>query len=87
MRQVENQGVFPMPFLTAQVTVPLSDTQKETLKAAFGEAISVIPGKNESQLMVSIAGGQDLWLDSKKLDRGAYVGIVLLGHRWKATAP
>lgn len=69
-----------MPYLAAKLTVPVSDTQKENLKAAFGEAISVIPGRNEGQLMVSIAGDQDLWLAGKKLVKGAYVGIIMFGE-------
>ena len=45
---------MPMIQLTTNVTV--SDSAKAKLAAGLGEAISLLPGKNEGQLMLSISG-------------------------------
>ena len=49
-----------MPFIDTKVTMKLSDSQKENLKAKLGKAISVM-NKSETYLMVGILDGYDLW--------------------------
>ncbi len=67
-----------MPFIDSKITVPVSDAEKEQLKAALGRAVSVLH-KTEGYLMVGIADGYDLWLGGRKLERGAYVEVSLFG--------
>ena len=43
-----------MPFINAKVTVKMSEEKKETIKEKLGKAISTIPGKSESWLMVGL---------------------------------
>ena len=47
-----------MPFINSKVSVPLTDSEKETLKGKLGQAISLIPGKSESWLMVGFEIGR-----------------------------
>ena len=67
-----------MPFIDSKITVPVSDEKKEKIKAEFGKALSVMH-KTEDYLMVGIADKYDLWFGGKKLDKGAFVSVDVLG--------
>ena len=67
-----------MPMMDAKLTLKMTDRQKEELKTEFGKLIATL-NKPESYLRVGIEDGYDLWLGGKKLDRGAYVAVSLLG--------
>ena len=67
-----------MPMIEAKVTMPLPVEKRDVLKAEFGKAISVM-GKPESYLMVNLADNQDLYFGGKKLDKGAYIEVKVLG--------
>ena len=67
-----------MPFVDARITVTLTDSQKDAIKAELGQAVQVF-GKGESFLMVGIADGYDLWFGGNKLERGAYVSFSMIG--------
>lgn len=67
-----------MPLIDAKLTVSLDENMKEELKSEFGRLIGTL-NKSETYLMVSIEGGKDLWMGGKKLDKGAYVAVSLLG--------
>ena len=67
-----------MPMIDARVTVALDDAQKEELKNEFGRLIGTL-GKSEAYLMVAIEVGKDLWLGGRKLEKGAFISVSLLG--------
>ena len=67
-----------MPFIDAKITLPTDAATKEKLKAEFGKTMSLL-GKSETYLMVGIEDNYDLWMGGKKLDKGAYVALSLLG--------
>lgn len=50
-----------MPYIDANVNVNLEKEQKEQIKTCFGKAISLIPGKSESYLMVKIQDNCNLY--------------------------
>ncbi|MBP5430733.1 phenylpyruvate tautomerase MIF-related protein [Ruminococcus sp.] len=50
-----------MPFINVKTNVSVSDEQKISIKSAMGRAITAIPGKSESWLMVGIEPEYDLW--------------------------
>lgn len=50
-----------MPFVDVRTSCPVTAEQEIKLKAGLGKAISLIPGKSESSLMVQIAGGSRMW--------------------------
>lgn len=50
-----------MPYIATQVSCPLTHDTEKTLKAAFGEAISSLPGKTEEYLMLSFTERARLW--------------------------
>lgn len=43
-----------MPYMHVRTNVQVNEEKRLALKKAFGEAISLLPGKNESWLMVDI---------------------------------
>lgn len=68
-----------MPFIDSKVTMKLTDSQKEMLKSALGKAISVM-NKTETYLMVGILDGYDLFMGGKKLEKGAFISVQVLGN-------
>lgn len=67
-----------MPFIDSKITTKIDDNTKEQLKAELGKTMSLM-GKGETYLMVGICDSYDLWMGGKKLDKGAYVEVSLLG--------
>lgn len=68
-----------MPFIDSKITVPVSAEQKEALKAELGKLMTTLH-KSETYLMVGIEDKYDLWFGGKKLEKGAYVSVSLLGN-------
>ena len=68
---------MPMIQLTTNVTV--SDSAKAKLAAGLGEAISLIPGKNEGQLMLSISGENYMVFQGRDDRSVAYVSTGISG--------
>ncbi|MDO4961345.1 MAG: phenylpyruvate tautomerase MIF-related protein [Eubacteriales bacterium] len=67
-----------MPFIDSKISVHVSDEKKEDIKKKLGQAISLM-NKGETYLMVGIVDDYDLWLGGKKLEKGAYVSVSVLG--------
>ena len=68
-----------MPFIDSKISVSVAPEKKEIIKAEFGRLMSVL-GKSESYLMVGMEDNYDLWMGGKKLEKGAYVSVSLLGN-------
>lgn len=68
-----------MPMIEAKVTGSLSEEKRDVLKAGLGKAIALM-NKPESYLMINLSDRQDLYFGGKKLDKGAYVEIKVLGN-------
>ena len=67
-----------MPLIDTKVTVKMTAPQKEEIKTELGKLITTL-NKPETYLMVGIEDSYDLWFGGKKLDKGAYVAVSLLG--------
>ena len=57
-----------MPYIAAHISRALDAQQKDDLKTALGQAITVIPGKSEKGLMVEIMDSCDLYFGGEKRD-------------------
>lgn len=68
---------MPMIQLTTNVTV--SDSAKAKLAAGLGKAISLLPGKNEGQLMLSISGENYMAFQGRDDRSVAYVSTGIAG--------
>ncbi len=69
-----------MPYIAVHTERSLGAPEKESLKAALGQAITVIPGKKEKGLMVEICDGCDLYYGGQKCD-AAYLDVKIFRHR------
>jgi phenylpyruvate tautomerase PptA (4-oxalocrotonate tautomerase family) len=67
-----------MPFINVKTNVSVSEDQKESVKSAMGQAITAIPGKSESWLMVGIEPDYDLWFKGSKTP-AAMVEVSIFG--------
>lgn len=68
-----------MPFINSKVTVQMTEEKKEAVKARLGQAISLIPGKSESWLMVGLEDGYDLYFQGNKDGESAFVDVSVFG--------
>ena len=68
-----------MPYIHLRTTEQISPEQKTSLKSAFGDAISLLPGKSEAWLMVDIEEGACLFLAGDGDRPLAMVEVELLG--------
>lgn len=68
-----------MPMIDSKITVCVPQEKRDILKAEFGKAISVL-GKSEAYLMLGFEDNYDLYLAGKKIEKGAFVSVQLLGE-------
>lgn len=68
-----------MPFIDSKVTTKLTPEKQESIKSKLGQAISIM-GKPESYLMVGFEDQYELYMAGKKLDKGAFVSVRVLGQ-------
>lgn len=67
-----------MPMINSKITVSLSQEKMDTLKSELGKAVSVM-GKSETYLMVGFEDNYSLYFGGKKLEKGAFVEVKVLG--------
>lgn len=69
-----------MPLINSNVTVKLSEEEKDFLKAKMGEIIKEIPGKTEEWLMVSFDDDKTIYFKGQKMDHAAFVEVKIFGN-------
>ncbi|MEY8351950.1 phenylpyruvate tautomerase MIF-related protein [Lachnospiraceae bacterium 54-53] len=69
-----------MPFINSKVNVALSEEEKDILKTKLGQAISLIPGKSESWLMVGFEDNCALYFKGKNNTKIAFVEVKIFGR-------
>ena len=67
-----------MPYIAVTTSKALSDEQKDELKKAIGQKISLIPGKTEAALMVDISDNHTMYFAGEKR-KLAYVDVRCYG--------
>lgn len=55
-----------MPFINSKISVALTDAQEQEIKSRLGQAITAIPGKSESWLMVGFEPEYKLYFRGSK---------------------
>ena len=68
-----------MPFINSKVSVKVTPEQRVELKTKLGEAISLIPGKSESWLMLNIEDEQDMYFRGNNSEPIAFVVVNIFG--------
>ena len=69
-----------MPFIDVNASCPISEEQEAKLKTGLGRAISLIPGKNESHLMLHFAGGCHMWYAGSQEGPTVMIEAAIYGH-------
>ena len=67
-----------MPFINIKTNAAVSADKEENIKTAMGQAITAIPGKSESWLMVGIEPEYKLWFKGTS-DPAAMVQVSIYG--------
>lgn len=68
-----------MPFIDSKVTVKISQEKEENIKKKLGQAISILPGKSESWLMLGFEDGYKLYFKGEKCEKAAFVDVRVYG--------
>ncbi len=68
-----------MPYINAKVSTKLTEEKFTEFKAALGKAITAIPGKTETYLMVCIEDEQKLWFAGDNSKPQAFIDVRILG--------
>lgn len=73
-----------MPFIDSKVSVKTTPEQRKELKERLGKAISIIPGKSESWLMLDLADEQNMYFKGNGDEPTAFVSVNVFGSPDKA---
>ncbi len=68
-----------MPFIDCKMNVSITPQQETALKTELGKAITAIPGKSESWLMVNIQPSCALYFRGSKDKPAAMVNVTIYG--------
>ena len=68
-----------MPFIDSKVSVKVTREQETELKSRLGQAISLIPGKSESWLMVGIEDEYHLYFRGEDSAPMAFIEVRIFG--------
>ncbi len=69
-----------MPVIHTHVSVSTTKEQRENLKAAYGQAITAVPGKSEGWLMCPFEDDMPIYFGGDDSRPAAYVEVNLLGR-------
>lgn len=69
-----------MPFINSKISTPLTISQEDELKARLGKAISIIPGKSESWLMVGFEPEYKLYFKGNNKEPMAMIEVSVFGN-------
>lgn len=68
-----------MPFINSKISTKVTEAQKTELKTKLGEAISLIPGKSESWLMLGFEDAYSLYFRGDNSQPIAFVEVSVFG--------
>ena len=68
-----------MPFISTKTNVTVSKEKEKQLKERLGQAISILPGKSESWLMVAIEGDVPMYFRGDDSQPIAFVDVKTFG--------
>ena len=68
-----------MPYINVSVPQKLTDETVIALKSELGQAISLIPGKNESVLMIIVEDGKKIFFGGDAQGNEAFVDVRVYG--------
>ena len=69
-----------MPFIETKTNVTITKEKEKELKERLGKAISIIPGKSESWLMLAIEGDIPMYFRGDDSEPVAFVEVKIFGN-------
>ena len=72
-----------MPYIEAKLSIKLDENQKNKLQSKLTDLVSSAFSKPKAYVMTGIEDDKSLYMGEKKLDKGAYISISLLGSTSK----
>lgn len=75
-----------MPFINIKANVSISKEKEITIKTKLGQAISLIPGKSESWLMVGFEPECSLYFRGSDSEKIAFVEVKIYGKTTKSAS-
>ena len=73
-----------MPYIEAKLSINLEENQKNELQSILTNVVSLSFSKPKAYIMTCIEDGKSLYMAEKKLDKGAYISVSLLGSASKS---
>ena len=67
-----------MPMITLTTSADITPERAEALKAGFGQAIALLPGKTETWLMASLAGNTPMYFQGEARE-AAFLEVSCFG--------
>ena len=67
-----------MPMISLTTSAEVTPERAERLKAGLGQAITLLPGKSEAWLMISLTGNTPMYFQGAKRD-AAFVDVSCFG--------
>lgn len=68
-----------MPYIEAKLSIELNDSQKDELQAKLVQAVSSAFSKPNAYIMTNIEDEKSLYMGGKKVEKGAYIEVKVLG--------
>ena len=68
-----------MPYIEAKLSIKLDESQKDDLQAKLTEVVSSAFSKPKAYIMASIDDDKSIYMAEKRLEKGAYISVKLLG--------
>ena len=73
-----------MPYIEAKLSVKLDENQRNDLQVQLTNVVSNAFAKPKAYIMANIEDDKSLYMPEKKLEKGAYVSVSLLGTTSKS---
>jgi phenylpyruvate tautomerase PptA (4-oxalocrotonate tautomerase family) len=74
-----------MPYVEIKLSINLDDNKKNDLQLKLTQTIALAFSKPKMYVMVNILDSSSLFMGGKKLEKGAYISVSLLGSTTKST--
>lgn len=68
-----------MPYISVNTTLALSEEQKDAVKTALGQCITILPKKTEKVLMVDISDNHTMYFGGERQEKLAFIDVRMYG--------
>ena len=73
-----------MPYIEAKMSIKLNNNQKDDLQKKLTDVVSSAFGKPKTYIMTNIEDDKSLYMAERKIEKGAYIAVSLLGSASKS---